>query len=111
MTHIFNPTQLRSSMQGWTGDFYSVKDVQEKDYKKLEEIAGSYEAIADRMRQCTDFSESQIKERTFVPEYKWVRLRVKFPQTHLDDKIAVIQGLTTRGEFYDSFMLKWQETS
>ena len=55
----FNPIELRYSMQGWMGDFSSVEAVQRADDAELEAIAGSYEAIADRMKQCIDFAKQR----------------------------------------------------
>ena len=70
----FNPIELRYSMQGWMGDFSSVEAVQRADDAELEAIAGSYEAIADRMKQCIDFAKQRDEARIFIPEEDWLKV-------------------------------------
>jgi hypothetical protein len=127
----FSPDGTRSSMEGWIGNFPSVEAVQAADNRELEEIAGSYEAIADRMQTMWGFAYKFVKQnRDIVPDGKWdaainpvlnrfmeqygenfgkddeawrayieewSRLRASFPETHLDEKVAVLQSLGTRG--------------
>lgn len=131
MTEKFSQEGVRSSMEGWTGDFSSVEAVQEADSRELETIAGSYEAIARRMQEMWDFANRFTEARKDIVPYEewtkvidpvldrfeekygehfnrgteawksylkeWARLRASFPSTHLDDKVAVLQYLGTRG--------------
>lgn len=42
-----------------------------------------------------DFNTNQTAWKKY--EEEWARLRAEFPQTHFDDNVAILQGLTTKG--------------
>lgn len=70
----FNQTGFRHSMEGWIGDFKSVKEVQEADNRELAEIGGSYKEIARRMQEMWDFANFFHEQRKdIIPYEEWRR--------------------------------------
>ena len=115
-----------ASRVGFIGDYSSIDEVIAADRKELEEIGGSFEAIADRMDELIEFAErmnfpydewSKVidpvidkfnvkyggnwhrKNIQATEEYgkEWSRLRAEFPQTRFDEKVSVVNIIGTRG--------------
>jgi len=115
-----------ASMVGFIGDYKSVKEVVAVDTKELEEIEGSFEAVADRMREIIDFADrkkgpsydewSSLVDRlmeNFVEKYgsNWAenpeawklygiernKIMARFSQSRFDNRVAVTNYMTTKG--------------
>jgi len=72
----------KSSTLGFIGNYTSVDEVVELDKMELQEISGSFEAIAGRMREIVEFA---MKNSRYLPK-------------KIDNKIEVFNYVTTRGE-------------
>ena len=70
-----------ASMVGFFPQGVSVEEVIAKDTKELEEVGGSFEAIASRMEEIVRFAEENSRN---------------LPET-MDDKVRVIFYIATRG--------------
>jgi len=115
-----------ASMVGFIGDYKSVEEVVAVDTKELEEIEGSFEAIAGRMEELIDFAEqnkgpsydewSPLMDKlmeNFVEKYgpNWAKnpeawelygiernkIMARFSQSRFDNRVAVTNYMTTKG--------------
>lgn len=75
-----------SSMVGFIGSYKSVEDVISSDTKELQEIGGTFEAIADRMKVVIDYFRSKDWEARF-----------KLVGYRFDDKLRISRFDCTKG--------------
>lgn len=113
------------SVVGFIGNYGSVEEVITIDTRELEEIHGSFEAIADRMKQINDFAEQNfyevvraynLAESNFVENFRIEhgggyenirframitegksKLREEMYKLKMDDKVTIIDYHISKG--------------